>query len=556
MQLPDWLQAPSIPRATSHSAIVQQWDPTNPCSLRSSSRNTVCDQVQCHDTTGNEGSAGNSSSPPLPLLGTPVPTEDRYHAKDDELSRKIMQQVEENGITRPTGYNVSYHYNSAVEDMHFGRTHPMKPWRLTLAKHLILGYGLQYAMDSHEAIATDKHQVCAFHDPDYVDFLSEIAPETFERLIQHPKYKKAIPQDHEDDTIRLGPYNLSTSPGADCPVFADMSTYVFLYTGASLAASHQLTTNQSDIAINWSGGLHHAHKSEASGFCYINDVVLSILDMLRVWARVLYVDIDVHHGDGVEEAFERQPRVMTLSFHRYGPYDDHGNMFFPGTGDLTNTGLKNTIGEYFALNVPLQSGIDDKQYSYIFTSVVGRAVDAFNPSAIVLQCGADSLGGDRLGQFNMNIKQHGECVRFVKSLGLPLLLLGGGGYTARNVARAWCHETAIATGNELPSAIPLDLVARPDAFQGKRRGDGKMFPPFQRLHRNKCKWSDLENMVKKLEADLRYVARCPWVKMDQLPRERVMEGVMRNIDNEMSHSKDERERKWRERAPASTSELR
>lgn len=556
MRFPARLQAPRIPRADFHGAIVQQWDPTHQLSPCSCLRSPDCDHVQNNGNTEIDVNTCHGGPQTSRCPEMPASAEDECQWQDQELSRKIMQQVEDNGITRPTGYNVSYHYNSAVEDMHFGRTHPMKPWRLTLAKHLILGYGLQYAMSTHEAIPAGKDQVCAFHDPDYVDFLSELAPETFDHLIQDPKYKKAIPRDHDEDTIQLGPYNLSTSPGADCPVFADMSTYVFLYTGATLAATHQLTTNQSDIAINWSGGLHHAHKSEASGFCYINDVVLSILDMLRVWARVLYIDIDVHHGDGVEEAFQHQPRVMTLSFHRYGTYDDTGNMFFPGTGDLTNIGLKDTIGEHFALNVPLGSGIDDRQYNYIFTSIVGRAVDAFNPSAIVLQCGADSLGGDRLGQFNMNIKQHGECVRFVKSLGRPVLLLGGGGYTARNVARAWCYETAIATDNELPSAIPLDLVPRPDAFQGRRHGDAKLFPPFQRLHRNKCKWPDLEKMVKKLEFDLRYVARCPWVQMDQLPRQRVMEGLVRDIDEEMNHSKLERDRKWKERAPAHPGELR
>jgi histone deacetylase HOS2 len=330
----------------------------------------------------------------------------------------------------------------------------------------------------------------------------------------------------------MGPFNLSTSPGADCPVFDGMSTYLFLYTGATLAATHQLTSNNADIAINWSGGLHHAHKSEASGFCYINDIVLSILDLLRVHARVLYIDIDVHHGDGVEEAFQRQPRVMTLSYHRYGPYDDTGHKFFPGTGDLTDIGLKGTPGEHFALNVPIPSGIDDRQYSKLFNEVTGSAVEAFNPGAIVLQCGADSLGGDRLGQFNINIKQHGECVSFVKKLRRPLLLLGGGGYTARNVARAWAHETALCTENTLPDKIPLDIVPQPQAFSGRPHGDGKMYPSFERLHKNECKDSEMEYMIKKLQDDLKYVRNSPWCKMDQLPRESLMKDVMERIDED------------------------
>jgi histone deacetylase HOS2 len=473
------------------------------------------------------------------------------------LNKKIMENVEEFGITKPKGHKVSFHYNSRVEDMHFGKTHPMKPWRLTLTKHLVLGYGLQYAMDTYEAVSAGKDQVCAFHDPDYVDFLAEVSPQTFSQLSQIPRFAAHIPPKHEHDTVDLGPFNLSTSPGADCPVFDGMSTYLFLYTGATLAATHQLTTGAADIAINWSGGLHHAHRAEASGFCYINDIVLSILDMLRTYPRVLYIDIDVHHGDGVEEAFQRQPRVMTLSYHRYGPYDDTGHKFFPGTGDITDVGLKGTIGEHFALNVPIPSGIDDRQYKFLFEAVTGRVIEAFNPSAIVLQCGADSLGGDRLGQFNLNIKQHGECVSYVKRTQIPLLILGGGGYTARNVARAWCHETALATNNTLPDEIPLDLIPRPEAFKGRIHGDGKLYPPFQRLHPNECKDAELELMVKKLEWELQYVKNSPWVQCDQLPVQRRMEGLMEEVDEEMANGKAERDRRWREeRNPAGRGELR
>ena len=467
-----------------------------------------------------------------------------------------MENVEEFGITKPKGHKVSFHYNSRVEDMHFGKTHPMKPWRLTLTKHLVLGYGLQYAMDTYEAVSAGKDQVRAFHDPDYVDFLAKVSPQTFTQLCQIPRFASHIPPKHEHDTVDLGPFNLSTSPGADCPVFDGMSTYLFLYTGATLAATHQLTTQSSDIAINWSGGLHHAHRAEASGFCYINDIVLSILDMLRIYPRVLYIDIDVHHGDGVEEAFQRQPRVMTLSYHRYGPYDDTGHKFFPGTGDITDVGLKGTIGEHFALNVPIPSGIDDRQYKFLFEAVTDRVIDSFNPSAIVLQCGADSLGGDRLGQFNLNIRQHGECVSFVKRTRLPLLILGGGGYTARNVARAWCHETSLATDNTLPEEIPMDLVPRPEAFSGKAHGEGKLYPAFMRLHPNECKDAELELMVKKLEWELKYVRNSPWVQCDQLPVQNIMAGLMEDVDEEMGPEKQERDRRWRERNPAGRGELR
>ena len=205
--------------------------------------------------------------------------------------------------------------------------------------------------------------------------------------------------------------------------------------GGSLAAAVKLNKKQTDIAVNWSGGLHHAKKSEASGFCYVNDIVLAILELLKYHQRVLYIDIDVHHGDGVEEAFYTTDRVMTVSFHKYGEY-------FPGTGDIKDVG--HAKGKYYAINFPLKDGIDDQSYDSIFKPVMTQVIETYRPNAIVLQCGADSLAGDRLGCFNHSLRGHAECVSFIRKMGLPLLLLGGGGYTIRNVARCWTCETAVA----------------------------------------------------------------------------------------------------------------
>ena len=153
-----------------------------------------------------------------------------------------------------------------------------------------------------------------------------------------------------------------------------------------MASAVKLNKQAADIAINWAGGLHHAKKSEASGFCYVNDIVLAILELLKYHQRVLYIDIDIHHGDGVEEAFYTTDRVMTVSFHKYGEY-------FPGTGDLRDIGAGR--GKYYSLNFPLRDGIDDSSYENIFVPVMSRVMELYQPSAIVLQCGADSLSGDR-----------------------------------------------------------------------------------------------------------------------------------------------------------------
>jgi len=233
----------------------------------------------------------------------------------------------------------------------------------------------------------------------------------------------------------------------DCPVFDGLKEFTSLYTGASLDGAIQLASGQADVAINWSGGLHHAKKCEASGFCYINDIVLAILELLKVHARVLYIDIDVHHGDGVEEAFYCTDRVMTFSLHKYGD-------FFPGTGHSTDVGAKEGTG--FSVNAPLTSGMTDDAYQQLFQPIMTKIMQVYQPGAIVLQCGADSLTGDRLGCFNLTLKGHAECVRFVQSFGVPLLVLGGGGYTIRNVARCWAYETSVVLGKEISNEIPFN----------------------------------------------------------------------------------------------------
>ena len=139
-------------------------------------------------------------------------------------------------------------------------------------------------------------------------------------------------------------------------------------------------------------------------------------------------------------------RVMTVSFHKYD-----GN-FFPQTGDVTEIG--EGAGRYCSVNVPLNDGIDDNSYEQMFKPVMREILGTYDPKVIVLQCGADSLAGDRLGVFNLSVEAHGKCVSFLKSFNLPMLVLGGGGYVIRNVARCWAHETALLTETDVPNDLP------------------------------------------------------------------------------------------------------
>lgn len=209
---------------------------------------------------------------------------------------------------------VAYYYNKNVGNYYFAPNHPMKPLRVKITHELIKSYNLLDKMDNmnpelHNELVKSI-DFTKFHTDEYIDFLSKISPDNMKNMTEQILY-----------------YNI----GEDCPIFDGMNDFFKLYTTGSILGAHYLNEGISDIAINWSGGLHHAKKNEASGFCYINDCVLAILELLTKYHRVLYIDIDVHHGDGVEEAFFITDRVLTCSFHKYGD-------FFPGTGSLKDVG--------------------------------------------------------------------------------------------------------------------------------------------------------------------------------------------------------------------------
>lgn len=325
-----------------------------------------------------------------------------------------------------TKRRVSYFYDSEIGNYHYGHGHPMKPHRVRMAHNLVLNYGLYKNMEVFRPKLSTGEDMMQFHSDDYVNFLRSITPDNMHEYLR-----------------QLQRFNV----GEDCPVFDGLFEFCQLYTSGSIGGAARLNADKSDIVINWAGGLHHAKKSEASGFCYINDCVLGIIELLKRHMRVLYIDIDIHHGDGVEEAFYTTDRVMTASFHKFGEY-------FPGTGDVKDTGYGK--GKRHSINFPLNDGMEDESFMSIFRPTIRRIMERFNPGAVVLQCGADSLSGDRLGVFNLSLRGHADCVSFVKSFNVPVLVLGGGGYTMRNVARCWTYETAVVLGEDVPDELPFN----------------------------------------------------------------------------------------------------
>ena len=369
--------------------------------------------------------------------------------------------------------------------MYYGANHPMKPQRIAMTHHLILGYDLHREMENYRPRRAGKEELLAFHTEGYLDVLRGTSPDEFKANTE--KYLK---------------YGLE----GDCPIFEGLWDYCRLYAGATVEAASKLNHGQCDIAINWAGGLHHGKRAEASGFCYINDCVLGILELLKYHARVLYIDIDIHHGDGVEEAFYTNDRVMTVSFHLHRP-----DYFFPGTGALTEIG--EGPGRGYSVNVPLFEGCDDEQYLGLFKPIMAGVLESFRPGAIVLQCGADALVGDRLGALSLTLEGHAEAVAFVKSFGIPMLVLGGGGYTKATVARAWTLDTAVLLGTELEDMLPANVYL-------------EYFSPEYRLRYNRPKRYESFNKKEDLEfikmtvlENLRHLQHAPGVGIQEWPPE-------------------------------------
>lgn len=254
----------------------------------------------------------------------------------------------------------------------------------------------------------------------------------------------------------------------DCPVpskpaaRATLWNYCCHVVGGSLQAADLLVNGHAEVALHWGGGRHHAHSDRAAGFCFVNDVVLAIQHLQRHVSRILYVDIDIHHADGVQDAFYDTDQVMTVSFHR------HARGFFPGTGSSREKGMHGTPGVGYNLNIPLPRACYDSDFISIYQHTVGKLLDAYRPTAVVMCVGADGLKKDPIvgpmDGWNLTPEGLAECVRYTSDQcqDTKLLVLGGGGYHPARTAKTFLLCTAAACEgarpglltNELPRDIP------------------------------------------------------------------------------------------------------
>jgi acetoin utilization protein AcuC len=316
-------------------------------------------------------------------------------------------------------------HSEAWNRFDYGSAHPLRMERLGLTWRLMQAYGLTALPNMRliEPQPAEEREITAFHTPDYIDVLKAA------NSGRAPAAAAAF---------GLGP--------GDNPVFPGVWEAAQLVAAGSLLAADVVARGEVDRAFHFAGGLHHAHRDRASGFCYVNDAVLAILRLRAQGMRVAYVDIDAHHGDGVQEAFYRDPNVLTISVH------ERGERLFPGTGFVHEAGEGEGVG--YAVNLPLEAYTDPAVYLPAFEAVVPPLIAAFKPDVIVAQLGIDSHRTDPLTHLALDVQGFARALGRIAPLAPRLVALGGGGYDLTNVARAWTVAWAVLNERELPPELP------------------------------------------------------------------------------------------------------
>lgn len=319
----------------------------------------------------------------------------------------------------------------------FGATHPLRPERVLLTYENIRALGLVDRDNVSEvpSRSATEAEILAVHDADFVNAVRDI--------------------DGGLMPVSSGlRYGLGTS---DNPIFADMHNASAAVCGASVTAAEIVARGEVEHAFNPAGGLHHARRDEASGFCIYDDPAVAIAKVLQIhpdW-RVMYVDVDVHHGDGVQWIFYEDPRVLTLSLHQSGTY------LYPGTGFEDEIGTGAARGT--AANVPLMPYTGNDDYLWALETTLNGLAESFRPHLILTQLGADTHFGDPLANLGLTLDAYPRMAKILHDAahswaGNRWVATGGGGYQFDTVVPAvWTVHFAEMCGN--PEAIPKQWLA-------------------------------------------------------------------------------------------------
>ncbi len=320
-------------------------------------------------------------------------------------------------------------YSDKFLDYSFGKDHAFQEVRVKLAYELMKSYGL---FDGPATLVPPKpaseEDILKVHERRYVDALKDLST--------HP---------------RVEAYEFGLGPG-DNPIFSGMYDAAALQVGATIQACESVATGTRPRAYNLAGGFHHAMPGRASGFCLLNDVAVALRRLFEkgLAKKVLYVDIDAHHGDGVQSIFYEDPRVLTISLH------EDGRFLFPGTGFPDETGRGK--GRGYSVNVPLPPYTRDASYLHAFEEIVPPIARAFKPDLIFTQTGADAYYTDPLAHLKLTTRTYERVAHIIDRLSKELcggrwVATTGGGYDMAACARVWTVIAGTMVGADLPDEI-------------------------------------------------------------------------------------------------------
>lgn len=315
------------------------------------------------------------------------------------------------------------YYTDRFQAYDFGPEHPMKPARMMMACKLMEEMGV---FDDRK---TRLVEPCPATEEDL-------------HLVHTLEYIEAVRAEEPDPAFGLG--------SQDTPVFPGVFEASRLLAGASIDAARRMVAEDCS-AFNLGGGLHHAMPTQAAGFCIFDDPALAICVLKERWKSILYIDIDGHHGDGVQQIFYEDPDVLTISLHESGKY------LFPGTGFIDEVG--SGLGLGYSVNVPMPMYSGDEEYLLAFEEVVPPLFEWYRPDVVVAQVGVDAHYSDPLTSLNLTLNGYTKMVGRIVELSRKyaagrMLALGGGGYNLQVVPVAWASVLQLMRDEPLPEYLP------------------------------------------------------------------------------------------------------
>ncbi|MBN2493940.1 MAG: GNAT family N-acetyltransferase [Deltaproteobacteria bacterium] len=323
----------------------------------------------------------------------------------------LTVQFPEEDVKRPKDSIIVY--SGRFGDYSYGQGHPFQPDRARVALNLINRQGFlnEPWMRIEEPRMITRERLIESHNPMYIEAL-----------------ERANSGEWDESFLR---FHLG---GDECPIFPGLFDYILLYTSATATGVDLIADENANVVFNPLGGFHHASRSHAEGFCYVNDAIVAIDSFLARGFRVAYVDIDAHHGNGVQDAYYRDDRVLFISLHQ------SGKTLYPWSGFETEIG--EDIGKGYTINVPLPEETDDEAFGMVFERIVPPALRLFVPSVVVVVVGADTHRSDPLSRLALTNNGMVRAIEMLRDRCPHFLMLGAGGYDVHSTTRAWCRMWA------------------------------------------------------------------------------------------------------------------